>query len=399
MMAAITAGGNCRDLVLLEKNRSLGRKLLLTGNTRCNLTNSRGLNSFLRQYSKNGAFLRDAFKHFFNRDLIRFFEKRGLKCEIDREHRVFPKNNKAENVLEVLKNELLKNKVSLLYNSSVQNILLQKKQVVGIKLKNGKVISTDIVILAPGGMSYPATGSTGDGFRVARKLGHTISPIKPGLVPLIAKEKYPLVLKGLSLRGVKVNIFCGNHKKVSKEGDIMFTSRGISGPVILSLSGAVSEFLDKNNPVKITIDQFPDITKEKFIFSLTKLLSDNASKTVKNTLRKLLPHRLSDLFLEMHHIDKNKRSNRITKQERLLLAAVCKTFTLNISSCAKMAEAMITRGGISVKEIDPRTMASRLVKGLYFAGEIIDIDGDSGGYNLQEAFSTGYLAGLSASQK
>lgn len=398
MMAAITAGKNCPNVVLLEKTGSLGNKLLLTGNTRCNLTNSRDLNSFLRQYSKNGAFLRDAFKHFFNRDLIRFFEKRGLKCAIDREHRVFPASGNARNVLGILKNELLKNKVSLLYNSSVQNILSREKQVLGIKLKNGKVISTDIVILATGGMSYPATGSTGDGFRLARKLGHTISPIKPGLVPLIAREKYPLVLKGLSLRGVKVNIFCGNHKKVSKEGDIIFTSRGVSGPAILSLSGAVSDLLTRYNSIKIKIDQFPNTTKEKFIFLLTKLLSDNASKTVKNTLRKLLPHRLSDLFLEMHHIDKNKKSNRITKQERFLLARACKAFTLSISSCSKMNEAMVTRGGISVKEIDPRTMASRLVKGLYFAGEIIDIDGDSGGYNLQEAFSTGYLAGLNASQ-
>jgi len=385
-------------VVLLEKTGSLGKKLLLTGNTRCNLTNTRGLDSFLKQYSKNGAFLRDAFKHFFNRDLIRFFEKKRLKCKIDQEKRVFPTDDKTESVLAILKNELLKNKVSLSYNSPVQNIFSVKKQVVGVKLKNGKVLSARIVILAPGGMSYPLTGSTGDGFRIAKKLGHTIEPLKPGLVPLIIQEVYPSRLKGLSLQNVKINVSRGNHKTTSKKGDIMFTSQGISGPLILTMSGTISDFLAKNKIVKIKIDQFPDTSKEMFFSFFQKLLKKHASKTIKNTLKTILPQRLSDLFLEIHHIDKNKKSNRITKEECLFLASICKAFPLTVTKTANITTAMITRGGISLKEINPRTMASRLIKGLYFAGEIIDIDGTTGGYNLQEAFSTGYLAGLSASQ-
>jgi len=398
MMAAITAGENCHNVVLLEKTGSLGKKLLLTGNTRCNLTNTRGLDSFLKQYSKNGAFLRDAFKHFFNRSLIRFLEKRGLKCKSDSKKRVFPADDKAQSVLNVLSNELSKNKVSLSVNSPVQNMISSKKQVIGIKLKNGKIISADTVILATGGMSHPETGSTGEGFRIAKKLGHTVQPLKPGLVPLITKEKYPFMLKGLSLRNVAVNISCKKHHTTSQKGDIIFTSRGVSGPLILSVSRIVSNLLVKNKTVQIEIDQFPDTSKECVLSSLLKLLEKHASKTVKNTLKIFIPQKISGLFLDITHIDNNKKSNQLTKQECLRLAKMCKVFSLTISACANMSEAMITRGGISLKEINPRTMASRLIKGLYFAGEIIDIDGTTGGYNLQEAFSTGYLAGLSASQ-
>ncbi len=398
MMAAITSGKHCPDVVLLEKTGSLGNKLLLTGNTRCNLTNNRDLEFFLQQYSKNGAFLRDAFKHFFNRDLIRFFETRGLKCKIDQKKRVFPADDKSLSVLKVLKNELLKNKVSLSYNLPVQNIICQKKQVVGIKLKNGEVISAGIVILATGGMSYPATGSTGDGFRLAKKLAHTIKPLNPGLVPLIAKEKYPLLLQGLSLENVTVTAIHKTKKVTSPKGDIIFTSHGVSGPLILDMSGTISDLLIKNKTVLITIDQFPDTPEKEIQSSLEKLFKKHTSKTIKNAFKTFVPQKIGNLFLEINHIDKNKKSNRLTKRECFLLARVCKAFPLTILKPAKMSVAMITRGGISIKEIDPRTMASRLIKGLYFAGEMIDIDGTSGGYNLQEAFSTGYLAGLSAAQ-
>jgi len=398
MMAAITAGGKAHNVVLLEKNHMLGKKLLLTGNSRCNLTNSRELDSFLSHYSKNGAFLRDAFKQFFNRDLIRFFEKRGLGCISDGEKRVFPRDDKAQSVLEILKNELLNNKVSIFYNSPAGGIISSKKQVTGIKLENGKIISCNAVILATGGISYPETGSTGDGFSFAEKLGHTVEPLKPGLVPLVVEEKYPSVLKGLSLQNVIINIFLGNYKTADRKGDIIFTSRGVSGPLILSVSGAISDLLTKNKTLTMKIDQFPDISKEEFPSFFNKLLKKHASKTIKNTLKTFIPQRLCDLFLEINHIDKTKKSNRLTKQEGFLLASMCKAFPLTILRTAKITEAMITRGGVSLKEIDPRAMASRLIKGLYFAGEIIDIDGDSGGYNLQEAFSTGYLAGLSASQ-
>jgi len=398
MMAAITAGENCHNVILLEKNHMLGKKLLLTGNSRCNLTNSRGLDSFLLNYSKNGAFLRDAFKQFFNRDLIRFFEKRGMECISRGEKRVFPRDDKAQSVLEILKNELLRTKVSIFYNSPSGNIVYSKKQVTGIKLENGKIISCDAVVLATGGISYPETGSTGDGFSFAKESGHTIVPLKPGLVPLVIKEKYPSKLKGLSLRNVTIDIFCDNHKTVSRKGDIIFTSRGVSGPLILSISGFVSDLLTKNKTLTMKIDQFPDMSKEEFSSFLSKLLKKHASKTIKNTLRTLIPQRLCDLFLEITPIDETKKSNRLTKQEGFLFASMCKAFPLTILKTAEITEAMITRGGISLKEIDPRTMASRLIRGLYFAGEIIDIDGDSGGYNLQEAFSTGYLAGLSASK-
>ncbi|MBU0683212.1 MAG: NAD(P)/FAD-dependent oxidoreductase [Candidatus Omnitrophica bacterium] len=393
MMAAISAAEKHIDVVLLEKNRSLGRKLLLSGNGRCNFTNASNLNTFLTKYSKNGAFLRDAFKLFFNTDLINFFEKRGLKCIIDPEKKVFPANDKALSVLNVLKSELIKQKVSIACDLTAQDILLKNGIIHSIKLKNGNLIPCEKIILATGGASYPATGSTGWGIKIAQKFGHTIIPLKPGLVPLIIKEPYSEFLMGLSLKSVALKIYRKNRSIFTQKGDIIFTSNGISGPLALSLSNTIVDLLGKEKPVKISIDLFPDASEKELNFLLSEHIPANPGKSVKNSFKKFLPERLIDFLLTISQVNKEKSCAKLTRKEISSFAFLFKNFSLHVSRTASIKEAMVTRGGVSLKEIDPRTMASRIIPGLYFAGEIIDIAGDTGGYNLQSAFSTGYLAG------
>ncbi|MFH1395314.1 MAG: NAD(P)/FAD-dependent oxidoreductase [Candidatus Omnitrophota bacterium] len=393
MMAAISAAHKYRDIVLLEKNRSLGKKLLLTGNGRCNFTNVSDLNTFLTKYSKNGSFLRDAFKLFFNTDLINFFEKRGLKCKIDSEKKVFPLDDKALSILNVLKSELIKQKVSFSFASPAQDILLKNGKIHSVQLKNGTLIPCEKIILATGGTSYPATGSTGWGIKTAQKLGHSIIPLKPGLVPLVIKEHYPSLLMGLSLQNITLKIHLKNRSITTKKGSIIFTANGISGPIALSISSTISDLLNKEKLVKISIDLFPDTSEKQLNSLLSKNLNACKNKSIKNNLKDLAPQRLSNLFLDISHIDNEKPSGKLTQKELSILTALFKTFPLTVTRTSSIKEAMVTRGGVSLKEINPRTMASRIIPGLYFAGEIIDIDGDTGGYNLQAAFSTGYLAG------
>ncbi len=397
MMAAISASKNASGVTLVEKTHSLGNKLLLTGNGRCNLTNICNLNTFLGKFSKNGQFLRNAFNAFPNTDVINFFEEHGLKCTTESGEKVFPITDKAKNVLDILKNSMHRNNVTILYNSPVQKILSKDQKISGIKLKNGKTINAGEVILATGGLSYPLTGSTGDGFKMAHHLGHTIIPTGPALVPLIVKEKYPKQLMGLSLQNIALKIVCEKRKISSSKGDLLFTRKGLSGPIILSISGLVSELLSKGENIHLILDQFPETPKDAFSGVLKSYFKMHSSKSIKNNLKTFIPQKICDLFLNIAQIDPTKKSNQATQKEILSLSSLCKEFSLSVSGTSPIAEAIITRGGIALKEIDPRTMSSRLIKGLYFAGEIIDLDGDTGGFNLQEAFSTGYLAGKSAS--
>ncbi|MFH1877703.1 MAG: NAD(P)/FAD-dependent oxidoreductase [Candidatus Omnitrophota bacterium] len=394
MMAAITSRAEGYSVTLLEKNRALGKKLLLTGNGRCNLTNTSGLDAFLEKFGKNGVFLRDAFKFFFNTELIGFFEERGLNCKTEEQGKVFPARDKAESVLRVLVKELINSNVNILYDADAASILTDQGRVNGARLRNGKTILSGRVILASGGASYPSTGSSGDGFKMAALTGHTITPLRPGLVPLTVKENYPGLLMGLSLRNAGIKISTGKRVFPTRTGDIMFTSNGLSGPLALSISGAAADLLAEGKSVNLSIDQFPGMSAETIVSMLTDIFSSNPSKNVKNSLKNFIPQRLGDLFLEIARVDKNKTANQVTKKERFTLASLCKDFRLAVSGTAPVEEAMITRGGVSLKEVNPRTMASRLVKGLYFAGEILDIDGDTGGFNLQAAFSTGRLAGM-----
>jgi predicted Rossmann fold flavoprotein len=396
MMAAIAAAsGGCR-VILVEKNTSCGKKLLLTGNGRCNFTNSGDLERFLSAYGKNGPFLRDAFKLLFNNDLIKFFEARGVKIKTEENGRVFPSDDKASSVLKTLEDELTVRGVTVIKGSPLAEICAEPGRVSAVKLGNGRSLTCRAVILATGGTSYPSTGSTGEGHKMAKVLGHTVVPLRPGLVSLSVKEKYPSALTGLSLSGIGASISSGKRKFSPVKGDIIFTARGLSGPLIFSLSGVASDLISKGKPVLLSLDLFPDMSKDEVLGVISRVIDDNPSRTGKKCLRPFFPERLADLLIEISGIDKLKPANQITQKERSSISLLCKEFKLTVNGTSGMKEAMVTRGGISLKEIDPKTMASRIVRGLYFAGEIMDIDGDTGGFNLQAAFSTGYLAGSSA---
>jgi predicted Rossmann fold flavoprotein len=396
MMAAIRASELGREVILVEKNPLPGRKLLLSGKGRCNLTNACALDSFLKRFSHHGQFLRDAFKKFFNQDLMRFFQKRGLKLKTERQLRVFPLSNRADSVLKILSKELKKNKVKILYKTALKEIFIQDNRIKGLLLSDGKVLSAKEIILATGGVSFSFTGSSGEGLEIVRRLGHTILPLRPGLVPLETRQVYPRLLEGLTLKNIRLKICDGQRSIVSPVGELLFTKFGISGPLVLSLSSQIADWLQENKSVYVRIDLKPALSVEQLNGRLLREFSLNPKFSIRNILKNLLPKRLADVFMEILKIDSTKKGNQITQTERQNIVLLLKGWHLDILRPRPIEEAMITRGGISLKEINPRTMESRLIKGLYFCGEMIDVDADTGGFNLQAAFSTGYLAGESA---
>jgi len=396
MMAAIRAAHLGCEVTLIEKNPVLGKKLLLSGKGRCNLTNATDLESFLKRFSKNGQFLRDAFKKFFNQDLIDFFEERGLKLKIERQLRVFPASDRSASVLEVLKKELLKNKVKIIYESQLKDILIEENKVKGVIVAGGKNLLADKLILATGGLSYAATGSTGEGIQLAKRLGYRIIETRPGLVPLETKQNYPRLLEGLTLKNIRVKFSGAKRQIISEVGELLFTSFGISGPLVLTLSGEIVDWLNESKDVFVEIDLKPALTREQLDARLLREFKINAKKSIKNALKSLLPQKLISVVLEIAKINPDKKVSQITQEERENLASLLKGLRFDILRARPIEEAMVTRGGVSLKDIEPRTMESRLIKGLYFAGEMIDVDADTGGFNLQAAFSTGYLAGESA---
>ncbi len=396
MMAGIRAAQLCQDVTLIEKNPILGKKLLLSGKGRCNLTNACELDSFIKRFSGNGQFLRDAFNKFFNLDLMRFFEKRGLKLKTERQLRVFPQTNRSDSVAEVLKKELHKKKVKIIYKAIMKDIFMQENKIKGLLLEDGKIVPADRLILATGGVSFGFTGSTGEGLDIAKKLGHRIVGLRPGLVPLETRQHYPRSLEGLTLKNIRLSFSDLKRQIDSEIGELLFTSFGISGPLVLSLSGQIVDWLQDSNTIYVEIDLKPALSKEQLRARLLREFKMNPKKTIKNTLKTLLPKRLVDVFIDIAKILPDKKVSQITQKERESLVSLFKAMRLDITKTRPIDEAMITRGGVSLKDINPRTMESRLIKGLYFAGEIIDIDADTGGFNLQAAFSTGYLAGESA---
>ncbi len=396
MMAAIRAGQLGGRVILVEKNPSLGKKLLLTGKGRCNLTNACNMDSFFERFSRNGQFLRDAFKVFFNQDLMDFFESRGLRLKTERQLRVFPVTDQSDSILEVLRKELRNLKVKILYNSQIEDVILEGGRVKGLRIRDKTLISCDAVILATGGISFASTGSTGDGLKIAKKLGHRVVEPRPGLIPLVTKERYPKSLEGLALKNIRVVFTDGKKKIISEVGELLFTDFGISGPLVLSLSGGVVDWLAEGRKVYMDIDLKPALSEEKIEARILREIKDNPKKVIKNLLKDFLPMRLIDVFMDISHISPQKIANHITQEERRKISSLFKALRLNISRARPMNMAMITRGGISLKDINPRTMESRLVKGLYFAGETIDVAANTGGFNLQAAFSTGYLAGQSS---
>ena len=398
LMAAIIAGQAGARVLLVEKMRDLGLKLKITGKGRCNLTNGAPLEKIIQQYH-NGKFLYGALTRFTNRDLQAFFQERGLALKTERGNRVFPASDEAGDVIRVLKKELKKYTVEVKYSSPVREIIIVDGNIRGVKTAD-TVWYGRKVIIATGGASYPGTGSTGDGYELARQAGHHIVPIRPALVPLESDDSWVFKLQGLTLKNVMVSVYV-NEKKTSCEfGEMLFTHFGLSGPVILTLSYDIIQLLEeKKNRVEISIDLKPALSAEQLDHRILRDFNIQLNKQIKNSLFELLPKKIIPIIIELANIPPEKPVNSVTKEERRRLIKLLKDLRIHITKPRPIAEAIVTAGGIDIKEINPRTMESKLVKGLYFAGEIIDYHGRTGGYNLQGAFSTGYLAGISAGKK
>lgn len=402
MMAAITSAENGNNVILLEKKERLGRKLLITGKGRCNITSSLEMEGFIKNTPGNGMFLYSSYQQFTNKDILAFLKKQGLEVKEERGNRIFPITDKSMDVLECFKKRLKELNVKIYLNESAKQILIKKteteERVIGVKTDK-KIIDADKVILATGGKSYPLTGSTGDGYKMAKDLGHTVTEIKPSLVPL---ETYNVdkELQGLSLRNVKIQLVDVSKKRVIYEdfGEMLFTHFGVSGPTILSSSAHLVRYknidkLFKDKKIILKIDLKPALSAEKLNDRILRDFEQEKNKQFKNSLNKLLPQKMIDSVIRMSKIDPQKQVNTITKQERMKLIEVLKGFVLEIKGFRPIEEAIVTSGGIKIKEINPKTMESKKVKGLYFAGEIIDVDSYTGGFNLQIAYSTGYVAG------
>lgn len=405
MMSAISAAENRSpkdEVIIIEKMNMLGKKLLITGKGRCNITSSLEMEEFIKNTPGNGMFLYSSFQQFTNKDIIRFLKKQGLEVKEERGSRIFPITDKSTDVLKCFINRLKELKVKIYLNENVEQIITQKteeeQKVIGIKT-NKRKIEADKVILATGGKSYPLTGSTGEGYKMAKELGHTITEIKPSLVPL---ETYEVEkeLQGLSLKNVKIQLKDTSKKRIIYEdfGEMIFTHFGVSGPTILSSSAHLVRYknienLFKERKIILKIDLKPALSEEKLNDRILRDFEEEKNKQFKNSLNKLLPQKMINSVIKKSKIDPQKQVNTITKQERTRLIEVLKGFELEIKKFRPIEEAIITSGGIKIKEINPKTMESKKVKGLYFAGEIIDVDSYTGGFNLQIAYSTGYVAG------
>lgn len=407
MMAAITASKDNNEVYLLEKNSRLGKKLLITGKGRCNITSSLNIKDFISNVPGNGKFLYSAFDNYTNVDIINFLKEQGVSVKEERGNRIFPTSDKSLDVLNAFERELKKRQVKIKFNAKVTDIKVQEGKVKFVKYidenEQEKKLEIDKIILATGGMSYQKTGSTGDGYELAKKLGHTITEIKPSLVPLttngtsltICKE-----LQGLSLRNIAIKIIDGSKNKVIYEdfGEMLFTHFGVSGPTILSASAHLLRYknvdnLLKEQNIKLIIDLKPALPMEKLDARVQRDFLEGKNKEYKNSLNNLLPQKLINTIVTLSEIDAEKKVNEITREERIKLVNLLKSFTITISGFRPIEEGIVTSGGISIKEINPKTMESKIVEGLYFAGEVIDVDAYTGGFNLQIAYSTGYTAG------
>ena len=401
MMAAITAAEFGNDVTIIEKNSSFGKKLLITGKGRCNITSSLYMSEFIKNTPGNGQFLYSAFQNYTNKDIIEFLKKQGLEVKEERGNRIFPVTDKSIDVLKCFENRINELKIKKLLNTRVEKILIQNNCVIGVRTNN-EMLKTNKVILATGGRSYPLTGSTGDGYIIAENLGHKITPIKPSLVPLVVHEKEECKkLQGLSLRNVKIKITDLVKSKIIYDdfGEMIFTHFGISGPIILSGSAHLVRYKDigsllKDGKIKLQIDLKPALSESQLDDRILRDFKEFKNKQFKHSLDKLLPQKIIPVIIEKSGIDGEKRVNEITKEERKKLISVLKDFELTIKDFRPVEEAIITSGGIDTKEINPKTMESKIIKGLYFAGEIIDVDSYTGGFNLQIAYSTGYTAGM-----
>ena len=398
LLAGIAAAQNGAQVTIFEKMRLPGKKIMITGKGRCNITNACEIPEFIKNIPGNGRFLNSALHRFTNDDIVLLLESHGLQTKVERGGRIFPVSDKAKDVVDTLVRIFTEAGGKLQLDTKVIEILAKDGQVTGVK-----TISTfypaDAVILAAGGASYPGTGSDGSGAKLAAKLGHKIVPLRPSLVPLESDYPYVDDLQGLSLRNVQGTLTADGEKIGSEFGEMLFTHFGVSGPIILSLSNLAAKALDEGKEVELHIDLKPALSEEKLDARIQRDFTQYSKKQLANGMKDLLPQRLIPVVCDMAYLDEEKFINQISREERHRLLAALKNFCVPITSTRPLAEAIVTAGGVSVKEINPKTMESKLIRGLHFAGEVMDVDGYTGGYNLQAAFSSGHAAGMAAAEE
>lgn len=393
MMACHAAAMCGHQVTLLEKNEKLGKKIYITGKGRCNLTNASDMEALFANVMSNRKFLYSAFYTFDNNQVIDLFEMNGMATKTERGNRVFPVSDHSSDVISTMAKVLKNDNVGVKLNATVQSLIIKENKACGV-IVNGKEISADNVILCTGGLSYPSTGSTGDGYEFAKKAGHRITDCTPSLVPFNIREEWVKDLQGLSLKNSAVTIYDEKKKLYSDFGEMLFTHFGVSGPMILSASGNIkaAEFA---KPLKLVIDLKPAMTEDQLDKRILRDFDENKNKQFRNSVSKLLPSKLIPIIIDLSGIDPDKKVNEISKEERNNFVHLLKNLTMTINGLRGWNEAIITKGGINVKDVNPSTMESKLVSNLFFAGEVLDLDALTGGYNLQIAWSTGYLAGLS----
>jgi hypothetical protein len=398
LMAAGQAAGVGTETLLLEKMNRPGRKLRITGKGRCNLTNVAPIREFIAHFGESGPFLWSAFARYFTNDLLAFFEQLGVPTVTERGGRVFPAAEDADIVVEALVRWCRAQGVTLRTGAAVQRLEVERGRVTGVQMvaPAGRIYAAEAVIVATGGTSYPGTGSTGDGYRMAEAVGHTIVPIRPALIPLDTAGDVARRLEGLSLRNVNVTVWIDGAAELEAFGEMLFTRFGVSGPIILTISRRVVDALRAGRRVMLSIDLKPALDEERLDARLLRDLDQYGKRHLRTILKGLLPRLLIPVCIDQTGLPPRKPGHQITAEERARLRTWLKDFRLEVTGHRPIAQAIVTAGGVDTQEVDPRTMASRIVEGLFFAGEVLDVDADTGGYNLQAAFSTGWLAGRSA---
>ncbi len=399
MMAAGRAAEKGARVVLIEKNDKLGKKLLLTGGGRCNFTNSEfDIRRFVAKYKDDGKFLFSSFSRYGVKETLDFFHERGVETKVENDLRAFPISDSAETILNTLLSYIKQNGVNILSDSPVSQLVREGNEVTGVKLASGRVIKGNSIVIATGGTSYPETGSTGDGYKWLKYIGHKVIDTYPGLVPIITKEKWVKDIAGVVVTGAGITVFQDKKKKISAEGDILFTHTGISGPTILNLSREIGKLLEEKEVI-ISIDFMPHDSKESVDAKLKDLFGKNDKKKIGNAIMKIIPSSIVPIILRLSHIDEETECNNIKREERIRLMETLKDIPLQADKLFDAKQSIVAGGGVDPKEVDFKTMCSRMFSNLYLAGDILNIDRPSGGYSLQLCFTTGYLAGDSASGK